>query len=550
MTGKKKDLVQYGVVIVVLILVNWITSSSFLRFDLTADKRYSLASSTKEIVSSLEHQLKITVYLHGNFPAGFKNLERSVKETLQEMKAYGGTNVKFEFVNPYEKEKDKKKRGEFFKKLVQLGLQPTTIVSNDGESNQNTLVFPGAVLNYQGKQIAVPFLKGNREQDLHQSIETIEFELVSAIKVLNQKRRKRIAFVEGHGEFTDAEVYQAMDALSLQYDVGRIDLNVPQKIEQIEALVIAQPKREYTEEQKYKLDQYLLNGGKLLFFMDAVEVRQDSLGLRGLSYEHNLRDLLFRYGIRVNTNMIQDLNAAPVPIKEGENYKLLPWSFYPLLNEFNTKHPIVKNMNALLTRHINTLDTIKADGVIKTPLVFTSKYTKVKSQPIVYPVEELRINLDKNYYTSGQLAVAYLLEGKFTSLYKNRPIPQGITSKVAKEFKQEGTEGKVFVFSDADVIANSFDMKAKKPYPLGFDQYTREVYSNKQFFLNTVNYMLDEQVVRQSFAKNIVKRPLDKFKVDAEKRMWQFINVVVPVILVILFGLIRWYLRKRTYANF
>ncbi|MCP4520469.1 MAG: gliding motility-associated ABC transporter substrate-binding protein GldG [Cytophagales bacterium] len=551
MKGKKRDIVLYIVGLLVILLVNWVVGKSFMRFDLTEDKRFSLASSTKSIVSTLDSPLRVQVYLHGDFPAGFKNLERSIEETLEEMSAYAGKNLKYEFIDPYKKETDKKKRGEFFKSLVQLGLQPTSVVSNEGGSNKNTLVFPGAVLVYKGRKIAVPFLKGNREDDLYQSMETVEFELVSGIKVLKQERKKRVAFVEGHGELADAEVFQAMNALSLQYEVGRMNLSLPDKIENLEALIIAQPKQAYTEQEKYKLDQYLMNGGKVLFFMDAIETRKDSVGLQGLPYDLNLRDLLFRYGVRVNMNMIQDLNASPVPIRDGQKYKLLPWSFYPLLNEFNKEHPIVKNMNALLTRHINTLDTIKAKGVKKTPLVYTSKYTKVKSQPIVYSAEELRINLDKNYYNSGQLPVSYLLEGNFTSLYAGRPLPDSLSFEATKVFLSKGNgKGKVLVFSDGDILANAFDQKAGKPYPLGFDQYTREVYSNKQFLLNAINYMLDEEVVRQSFNKNIVKRPLDKFKVEEEKTKWQIINVVVPVLLVVLFGIVRWWIRKRKYASF
>ncbi len=552
MTGKKKDLTYYGIGLAVIIIINWIASGSFLRIDLTEDKRYSLAESTKDIVSSLDNRVDITVYLHGNFPAGFKNLERAIEETLAEMTVYSGKNLHYRFIDPYQKETDKKKRGKFFQKLAQLGLQPTTIVSKRDGIDQKTLVFPGAVISYKGKQIAVPLLKGNREQDLYQSIETIEFEMVSALKIILQDKVKQIAFIEGHGELNDIQVYEAMSALSLQYNVGRLNLSAPAKIgKDIAAVIIAQPKKAYTEAEKYKLDQYVMNGGKLLFFMDAVEIRKDSVGLQGLPYDLNLRDLLFRYGVRVNTNMIQDLNASPVPVREGENYKLLPWPFYPLLNEFNTKHPIVKNMNALLTRHINTLDTIKAVGVTKTPLVFTSKYTRVKPQPVVYSAEELRINLDKNYYTSGQLPVSYLLEGNFTSLYKGRPIPDGILQSDFKDFKSEGSDrGKVFVFSDGDLLVNAFDQQAKKPYPLGFDQYTREVYSNKQFLLNVINYMLDEQVVRQAFSKNIVKRPLDTFKIKEEKTKWQIINVALPIILVLIFGMIRWWIRKSIYAKF
>lgn len=280
-----------------------------------------------------------------------------------------------------------------------------------------------------------------------------------------------------------------------------------------------------------------------------MEVRTDTGGVQALPYDLKISDLLRQFGVRVNENMVQDLNASVIPVRaENNQIQLKPWTFHPLLNTFSD-HIITKNLGPLLSKNIGTVDSVKADGVIKTPLVFTSKYTRVKGAPVVYSVEELRINTDENYYPQSNLPVAYLLEGTFSSMFEHRPKPKNINTD---NFRASGDQGKVVVCSDGDIILNEIDQQSGRPYPLGVNRFSRKQYDNKKFLENTVNYMVDESGVTQLRAKEFHLRPLDEFMIDDanEKLRWQLINMLGPLVVIIIFGVARYYLRKVRYTRF
>ena len=547
-------LTEFALTVLIILLVNIIASQYFFRIDLTEDKRYTIAPATKKILKDLDDVVYIEVYLEGEFPAGFKRLQSSIHETLDEFRIYAGNKVQYKFIDPGA-ETDPQRRNRIVNQLAQRGIQPTNLFAKEKDKKVEKLIFPGALVVYKEHEVPVQFLKGNKtagpEQMLNQSVEGVEYELISAIRQLTIRNKRSIAFVEGHGEYPAKEVADAYQSLSKFYNVYRIKLSQINDLSDYDALIIARPQMAYPEQDKFKLDQYVINGGKVLFFMDAVKIDMDSIGPNGtlaIPYQHNLNDLLFRYGLRVNDNLIQDLNSGFYPMNVGTmgdkpQIQLMNWRYFPLLNTFSD-NPIVKNIEAIYSKFISTIDTVKAEGITKTPLVYTSRYCKVYSAPTDVQYNEARKQPDPNDYGQGPLPVCYLLSGQFTSLYRHRPLPvQGAN------FKEKNKNSQLIVFSDADIIRNDIG-KDGREYPLGFDRFSGNTFGNKAFVMNAVDYMLDEEGLINVRDKEIMLRPLDKLKVEEERSQWQVINLVVPVLLVILFGIIRYYLRKKKYERY
>ncbi|MFN6944896.1 MAG: gliding motility-associated ABC transporter substrate-binding protein GldG [Cytophagaceae bacterium] len=554
-TNKWNQLVEFFLIAIILVLINVIASQYFFRVDLTEDKRYTISDTSIDILKNLDDVVYVEVYLEGEFPAGFERLQRSIKETLEEFRIYAGDKVQYRFVNP-SAESDEKVRNRFYYQLAQKGIQPTNLFAKEGDKKVEKLIFPGAMITYKNKEVPVMLLKGNKTlqpQDiLNQSVEGVEFELISGIRQLTLDRKKSIAFIDGQGELNEAEVSDLKGTLQRYYNVYRINLNETRDLNNYDAIVIAGPQQAYSEEKKFLIDQYIVNGGKALFFINTLNVDLDSLdddGGLAFPYETNLDDLLFRYGTRLNNDLIKDLNSGFVPVNVGmmgdkPNIEMVNWKFFPLLNTFG-KHPIVKNMDAVYAKFLGTIDTVKAEGIRKTPLVYTSKYTKVITGPARLSLNEMRANVDPKEYTGGSLPVMYLLEGEFTSLYKNRPAP--IPGKAVVE---RNAASKIIVCSDGDLIRNDFDPKQNEALPLGYDMYSRQTFANKELVVNAIDYLLDENGIINVKAKEVIMRPLDKIKLQEERLMWQVINLLVPVVLIILFGIIRHMYRKRKYENF
>jgi len=547
-------LTEFVLTVAILVLVNIIASQYFFRIDLTGDKRYTIAPATKKILKNLDDVVYVEVYLEGEFPAGFKRLQSSIRETLDEFSIYAGNKVQYKFIDP-SAEPDPQRRSRIVSQLAQRGIQPTNLFAKEKDKKVEKLIFPGALVVYKEHEVPVQFLKGNKAagsaEMLNQSVEGVEYELISAIRQLTSKNKKSIAFVEGHGEYPVKEVADIYQSLSKFYNVYRLQLSQINDLSDYDALIIARPQTAYSEQDKFKLDQYVINGGKVLFFLDALKIEMDSIGPNGIlavPYPHNLNDLLFRYGVRVNDNLIQDLNSGFYPMTVGTmgdkpQIQMMNWRYFPLLNTFSD-NPIVKNLEAIYSKFISTIDTVKAKGIIKTPLVYTSKYCKVYSAPVDIQYNEARKQPDPNDYNKGPLPVCYLLSGQFTSLYKNRPLPiQGAG------FKENNKSSQLLVFSDADIIRNDIG-KDGREYPLGFDRYSGNTFGNKAFVMNAVDYMLDEEGLINVRAKEIMLRPLDKLKVEEERSQWQIINLVVPVLLILVFGIIRYYLRKKKYERY
>ncbi|MDX5346350.1 MAG: gliding motility-associated ABC transporter substrate-binding protein GldG [Hymenobacteraceae bacterium] len=553
---KWQDLVQYFVLIAIIFLLNFIATQFFFRIDLTEENRYTIAPATRELLRNVDDVVYVEVYLEGEFPAGFKRLQQAIKETLDEFRIYGGDNIQYRFIDP-SANPDTKSRNEYYQQLAKKGIQPTNLFAMEGDKRVEKIIFPGAVVSYGDKEVPVLLLKGNAaaspEQRLNQSVEGVEYELASAIKKLTVKKRKRIAVIQGHGELDEMQMADYLNSLKEYYDVFKV--NLPEKIslEGFDAILVAKPQNTFSEPDKFKMDQFIIRGGKALFFVDATNANLDSIGQEGtfaFPYNLNLDDFFFKYGVRLNPDLIQDINSGMIPMVVGymgdqPQTTLVNWRFFPLLNNFS-KHPVTRNLDAVYAKFIGSIDTVKAAGITKTPLVFTSRYSRILPTPVRLNFNEARVEVNPKLFTKGPLPVGYLLEGKFQSVYTNRLAPH--TEKTF-QFQAEGKESRIIVFSDGDMVRNDINKRTMQAYELGYDRFAGIKFANKELAMNAMDYLLDESGLILVRGKEITMRPLDRIKIKEEKTKWQVINLVVPIVLILIFGAVWYYLRKRKYEH-
>lgn len=541
-----------------LIAVNVLSAFVFFRLDLTEEKRYTLSEATQTLLTNLPDDVHVDVYLTGDLPPAFKRLETAVREMLDEFSVNANQTVTYRFIDP-DATTNVDQKNTLIDRLQQLGLLPTNLVASEGGKRTEKLVFPGAVVSYKGKETAVLLLKGNKaaskEEQLNQSYEGVEFELASAIRKLTQtgNNRRRVGLLYGHTQVPPSRFADLLASVQQSYDLYFIDLSKPGPIAGIDAMLVPKPDRPFTDDELFKIDQYVVKGGRAFFFVDGVRV--DSVSNEG-NYAQplslNLDDLFFRWGVRVNRDVVKDLYCAPIPLNVGNlgdkpNIQLLPWRFFPLLNNFGSSgNPIVRNLDAVLGRFISTVDTVRSPGIRKTPLLLTSRYTQVLKAPALISYNEARQQPDPQTYNGGVRIISCLLEGKFQSLYANRILPG---DPRASGFRAEGEPSRVLVCSDGDLIVNDVDYKRNAPYPLGFDRFTRATYANKDFALNAIDYLVDPNGVIAARARTVALRPLDKIRVDANRTGWQLLNLLGPLALVGVVGVVWQVVRRRRYAR-
>lgn len=549
-----EDILKLLIGLVLVIIVNQLAGKFYQRFDLTEEGRYSIKQPTKEILRSLDDVVYVEVYLDGALNAGFKRLRNSIEETLEEFRVYGGSNIQYTFNDPT-RAMSQNAKNEFMQSLIQKGIQPTNIIDNRNGQRVERLVFPGAVISYGGVEKGVMLLKGNQsltaEQKLNQSIENIEYELASTINELSSVERKTVGLIQGHGTLSDIEMAGLTNGLREQYLVKPVSLS--DKVN-VNALIIAKPTKRFSEKEKYHLDQYLMNGGNVLFLLDKLRANMDSaVNEHNYSFpvDLNLDDQLFKYGARINNDLIQDNSSGVYPIVVGNmgdqpQVRLMPWPFFPLINRFGD-HPITKNLNAIVGRFVSTVDTVAVPGVKKTPLLFTSDYSRSVNAPVKVSIQDLRKNLTPDMLNEQNIPVAWLLEGSFPSLYKNRFKPEGVDTKDFVEVANG--DASILVVGDGDVAKNDVNPKTGQPQELGFDPFLNETFANQEFIMNALAYMMDSDGLILARNKEVKIRPLDKVKVETESLKWQVINLVMPVVLLIIFGVVRYYLRKRKFTK-
>ncbi|GAB4333446.1 MAG: gliding motility-associated ABC transporter substrate-binding protein GldG [Flammeovirgaceae bacterium] len=550
-----EDILQFTAVLWLLFLLNIWAGNVFWHLDLTEEKRYTISEASKQMLNQLSEEVFVEVFLEGELNAEFKRLQKSIRETLELFRLQSNGKVSYKFTDPNEASSPAA-RNRFYQQLTAKGLPYTTLYEMvDGEQKQK-IIFPGAILSSKGKEIPVLLLKGNKasspQEQLNQSIEGVEYEMASTIHKLTVQQKKRIAFLEGHEELTQRELTDITLSLREFYEVEFITLG-NENLNRYDAVIVAQPKKPFSDLDKYDLDQYVMQGGNALFLIDKVQMNLDSIPLGGayaIGYELNIEDLLFRYGARLNLELIQDQQAGLIEVYVGNlgnqpNIKRLPWMYHIYLNTYN-QHPIVRNLDAIYGKFIGTIDTVKAVGIRKTPLVFTSKYSKTKGVPSMISLDEIKEVKQTPAFNKPHLPVAYLLEGKFTSLFANRFAPKGANQA---NMIRKGKPAKVFVMSDGDIIRNEFNKKSGNPEPIDYDKYRQQTLSNKDFFLNVLSYMTDENGLISSRKKEILMRPLDNLRLKNEKFYWQFINVSIPILFVIFFGIGRYYWRRKRFSK-
>jgi len=548
--------------IIFILSLNIIGGRYFTRIDLTQDKRYTITSSTIEMLEEIKEPIYIEVYLDGEFPAGFKRLQAAVKETLEEFRAYSGSNIQYKFINPSESN-DVKIRNQTYTTLANKGLQPTNLSLNDGNNREEKYIFPGAIVRMGAKEIAVQLLKGNQaappEVRLNQSVEGVEYELASAIKRLTAKEGKKVAILSGHGELNQTLFYDMGITLKENYQLELVRLQDRASLVGYDAVFCAKPDSTFDEKDKYKLDQYVVKGGNLLLFIDPIEAEIDSIQANksrkideflAMPYNLNLTDLLFQWGVRVNNDVILDINSAAIPMIVGyvgntPNTQLVPWPYYPLINIFG-KHPVVKNMDALYSRFPATIDTVTSSGIRKYPLLLSSKYSRIIPGPVRLSFSEIRNEPNPKTYNKSYLPMAYMLEGDFNSSFQYKINDE---AKARSKFMQKDKPGKVLVVADGDFVRNEYNTRTAQTYPLGYDRFAKVQFANKDFVLNCLNYMLDAKGVIMAKSKDIKLRPLDKPRIGKERTKWQVFNLVAPLLLLALYGFVRFWLRKRKFAK-
>ena len=551
------DLLLLANGLVLILLLNGLASFYFFRIDLTEEKRYTIKPQTKDLISKLDDEVFVEVFVEGDLNPGFKRFQKSIRETLEEFRIYSNNKINFIFTDPNQAVGEKA-RNEFMAELNSKGISPMNVIENKDGQRVEKFVFPGALVSYGGFESGVMLLKGSRAQGsqevLNQSIENIEFELGNAIYKLINTNRKKIGLVKGHGELDSLQLASFNTALLEQYDVYKTDLSKQKSIENYSALIIAKPRSEFSEVEKYRLDQHLMKGGKILFLLDRLDANMDSASSENyfaFPYNLNLDDQLFKYGVRINPDLIQDRVSGKYPIVVGNagnrpQMMQLEWPFFPLINQY-AEHPITRNMDAVQTKFISSIDTVKAIDVKKTPLLFSSPYSRKLTAPVKIGVNDLRRQLKEESFTAGKIPIAYLLEGQFTSLFKNRFAPEG-TDTVGFESKSINT--KIIVVADGDIARNDINPRENKPQQLGYNPFTRYTFANQDLLLNMIGYLTDEDGLIKARNKEVKIRPLDKTKIKDNRVYWQTINIILPLVVLISFGLILTYLRKRKYSNF
>ena len=532
-----------------LILLNVINQSFYTRLDLTSDKRYTLSKTTKDIVSKVDKFLFVTVYLEGDFPSEFKRLQRETRQYLEEL-ALENSNIKINFEAP-----DKQRE-----ELIKRGMMPSQLtVEEDGKLSE-AIIFPWAEVSF-GKRSKVVSLLPNaivasQDEQLEKAIENLEYSFSNAINSITQKQQKRIAVLTGNGELQDIYQYSFLSEVSKKYRLAKFTLDsvatnpqqTLQDLTSFDLAIIAKPTQKFTSKEKFTLDQYIANGGKTLWMLDYVQADQDSLFANGkmLAYPRdlNLTDLLFSYGIRINTTLIKDLYAAQIPVATGKvgnqtQFKNLEWFYHPLVGG-NPKHTITKNVSPVRLQFANQIDTLK-NNIKKTPLLVSSLLSQKIGTPSFIELQSIADEVVENDYKNGNQLFAVLLEGNFISAYKNRvkPYESGL-------YKDTATNNKMVIISDGDVSKNQI-LKGE-PFDLNRDKWTNQQFGNKDFLINSIDYLLDDSGLIQLRNKTLTIKTLDKQKAFKERTFWQLLNVVLPLLILLSFGFVFNYWRKKKYS--
>lgn len=546
----KKLYIKIPLLLLGLVILNLLSNTYSKRIDLTKDRRYTLSEETIQTVKNIEDPIAVKVYLQGNFPAEFKRIQIETNQFLEELSAIND-NIHFRFVDPLNLSDE----------LMKKGLQPSRLtVQEDGQMSE-AIIFPWATIIYKDKEVNVPLLTNSiassQEQQLQRSIESLEYQFASAFHKITSNKDKKIAILKGNGELDDIKLFSFLKKLGEYYKLAEFTLDSvssnPQKtlkdLSAYDLSIIAKPSERFTEEEKFTIDQYIMNGGKTLWLVDNVYAELDSLMLNGSSLafnrDLNLTDLLFNYGVRINYNVTKDLNSSSIRLASGNvgnqtQYKDFLWHYYPLIRS-NNDHPISSNLDPILLKFPSNMDTLQ-NGITKTVLLQSSSDTKLIGTPANISLNELAIKAKKEEFNSGNQIFGVLLEGDFKSAYSTRVKPFE-----SDTYDQMSKNNKMIIISDGDIIAN--EVFRGEPLPLDQDKWTGEPFGNGSFLLNSVHYLLDDSGILQLRSKRLQIQFLDKERAFQEKVFWRVFNLILPLLILTSFGIVFYYTRKRKYSS-
>lgn len=553
---KYRFLFAWGIVLIVVTVFN---KSLHYQWDLTQDKRFTVSDVSKQVLSGINDTITVDVFLQSGINPGFNRLHQSCYDLLFTLKR----SSKHFKINLIEVDKLKSNALENFKaKVERFQFIPINVVEEDnkGKLTQKS-VFPYALLSTGKYSTPINLLENDQnkssEENLNESVQLLEYKFLDAIRIVTSSKDRRVAFLEGNGELTEAEVYDITESLSQYYSVDRGSINgLVGVLDAYEAIILASPKKAFSEEQKFVLDQYIMQGGKVLWLLNSSTVSADSLRSAGktLAFHNdlNLEDMLFTYGVSVNADLILDLQCAEYPINTATagspaKFTQVPWQYAPLFSSLQT-HPITKNLKPVKGEFVSSLRPLEAKQDVKsTVLLRTSAQTNVLKLPVEVDLSMLEEGLDSRYFNLKYIPTAVLLEGEFQSVFQNRLIPKG-TKLNASKFLSSSKPTKMLVVSDGDIIKNEIRNTARgtQVIPLGYDIYRRkEMYGNKEFLMNATNYLTDDAGLLNLRMRKSKAVLLDKVEITEKRAFWQLINVVLPLIVLLLMVLIFSFLRKK-----
>lgn len=547
-----------------LVLINYLISSVALRFDLTSEKRYTLSNATRQMLAGLPERVEVTVFLDGELPAGFRQLSNRTQEMLNEFQLLSENKVQYRFEYPGADLPDSL-RYALIDSLRQLGINATNAKARTKEGEEQQLVYPGALIRFKDRTIGIDFLQGQNMQGgleaLHKAETLLEYKLASGIRQIIRDTVPLVGYVAGNGEPLDNSVYDLIErTLRPNYAFRILPINDVQVIPDIfSALLIVKPKERFSDDQKLKLDQYVMRGGKIIWAIDKLYASLDSLQRSEGSFIAfdmglNLEDQLFRYGVRINQDLVQDIQCDQIPSVIGTaggkpQIQMLPWPYFPILGN-SSKHSISSNLDYVITQFPQSIDTIESSGIKKTILLSTSATSRILSTPAKVEWASVRNEEDLRLFNRSSIPVAVLLEGRFKSLFANRITTAQLDTLNAagQPFTPEGSrDNKMIVISDGDIFLNG-GTQSEGPLPMGMNTYSKKQYANREFLLNALEYLTDPSGIMETRSKDFTLRLLDAAEIEENKTQWQLLAFSIPILVILILGFLFSVIRKRLFA--
>lgn len=571
---KQSNWIELIAAVLIVVFVNVIGNYVFGRLDLTQDHRYSLSPTTKKMLKEVDETLLFRVYLEGDdIPAEYKRLRNETKEMLNQFRAYNH-NVEYEFFNPNSLTEDKD-RIELYKELQEHDIQPSPIQVETSNGVTQMVLIPAAEVSYKGKKTYVQLLQSQQyvsdDDEVNNSIQNLEYALSNAVRALSRAKKPTVAFTLGHGELPFGNLYEIQKSLWEYYAIDTVTLN--ERINALrtvvkndsgyvfqpkyDVLIVAKPTQYFSDKDLFVLDQYVMNGGKILWFVDALDADMDSLSNQPQALATRLPlgldDMFYAYGVRVSPDLVMDIRCRPIPMVVGQmgdkpQYNFNPWYYFPDVIPMS-EHPIVRNLDVIKSDFVSSIQVLdNEDDVAKTVLLATSDYSRVKNAPVIIDVNEVKQQPDQRLYNKKNLPVAVLLEGKFHSMWRHR-LPPSFMELAEIGYKEESEPTKMIIVSDGDIIKNRCSYQDGTTYPLGFDHYTNTMYANREFVMNAVNYLAGNEDAMSTRGKNFQLRKLDVVRAKESAKMVKVLNMALPVVVIVLAGVVIFIVRRRKYVK-